>query len=480
MGTDRNGLDNNLRYRSKESVVQTSTKLVISKEGQERDRLLDRHESYEFGGPWGVLAIMTGFPVLMYYLWICLWFYDGKLVHPTSLYEIQPFLSTMWEHVRVDAYGNAYAWKVYSGSFFFQLFLAQAITGYQQEGLPVPSLGYKTLTYNCNGNITFYITLVTSAILHLTGIFRLSGIIENYGHMMTVAIIYGFGVSFGMYFWAVSTGNAMRMSGNFLYDVFMGACLNPRIGRIDLKMWAEVRVPWLIVFYLAVSGACKQYDEYGYVTPNMAFMILATGLYINACAKGEECIPQTWDMYHEKWGFMVIFWNFAGVPFSYVYSVVYMASHHPSSYEWSTPAYVFIYATLLTAYFIWDTSMAQKSHFKMQTQGITKFRKTFPQLPWNTVENPKFIQTAHGSRLLTSGWWAYSRKPNYVVDWIMSLTWGAIIGGCSIIPYFYSVFFITVLIHRTSRDFERCHKKYGKDWELYCEVVPYKFIPYIY
>ena len=32
-------------------------------------------------------------------------------------------------------------------------------------------------------------------------------------------------------------------------------------------------------------------------------------------AKGEECIPQTWDMFHEKWGFMVIFWNFSGVPF---------------------------------------------------------------------------------------------------------------------------------------------------------------------
>jgi delta24(24(1))-sterol reductase len=40
--------------------------------------------------------------------------------------------------------------------------------------------------------------------------------------------------------------------------------------------------------------------------------------------------------------------------------------------------------------------MAQKSHFKMQTQGITTFRKTFPQLPWHTVKNPAFIQTAHG------------------------------------------------------------------------------------
>ena len=45
----------------------------------------------------------------------------------------------------------------------------------------------------------------------------------------------------------------------------------------------------------------------------MAFMVLATGLYINACAKGAECIPQTIDMYYEKDGFMLTFWNFAGV-----------------------------------------------------------------------------------------------------------------------------------------------------------------------
>ena len=37
----------------------------------------------------------------------------------------------------------------------------------------------------------------------------------------------------------------------------------------------------------------------------------------------------------------------------------------------------------------------------------------------------------------------------------MSLTWGAIIGTTTIIPYFYSVFFITVLLHRCTRDFER-------------------------
>jgi hypothetical protein len=88
---------------------------------------------------------------------------------------------------------------------------------------------------------------------------------------MTVAMIYGFGVSFFMYFWTVARGEQLRMSGNFIYDVFMGAALNPRIGHIDLKMWAEVRIPWVIVFFLAVSGACKQYELYGYVTPVRRF-----------------------------------------------------------------------------------------------------------------------------------------------------------------------------------------------------------------
>ncbi|KAJ2934800.1 hypothetical protein H1R20_g2263, partial [Candolleomyces eurysporus] len=452
----------------------------VTEHGREMDKKLEQHETYEFGGPWGVAAIMTGFPILMYYLWICLWFYDGKLVYPTSTEDIKPFLARMWGHIAKDASPNAYAWKVYSGNFFFQLFLALVMPGYPQDGLPVPSLGYKTLHYNCNALTSLYATLITSALLHYYNIFRLTEIIDNYGHLMTVSMIYGFGVSLITYLWAVMTGTAIRMSGNFFYDYFMGAALNPRIGPVCLKMWAEVRIPWVTVFFLSVSGACKQYETLGYVTPNMAFMILATGLYINACAKGEECIPQTWDIFYEKWGFMVIFWNLSGVPFSYVYSVVYMASHDPSKYQFSTAGYVFIYTTILVAYYIWDTAMAQKSHFKMQTQGITEFRKTFPQLPWNTVKNPTFIQTAHGNRLLTSGFWAFSRKPNYVADWTMSLTWGAIIGTATIIPYFYSMFFIVVLLHRCTRDFERCSRKYGKDWERYCEVVKYKYIPYVY
>lgn len=90
-----------------------------------------------------------------------------------------------------------------------------------------------------------------------------------------------------------------------------------------------------------------------------------------------------------------------------------MASHDPSKYRFSTLGYITLYTTLLTAYYVyalcispwpprsdfarrWDTAMSQKSRFKLQTQGITSYRKTFPQLPWGTIKNPSYIQTAHG------------------------------------------------------------------------------------
>lgn len=74
-------------------------KIVISDAGKATDRRLDQHENYEFGGPWGVTGIIFGFPVLMYYLWICLWFYDGQLVYPKSQADVNPFLARMWAHI---------------------------------------------------------------------------------------------------------------------------------------------------------------------------------------------------------------------------------------------------------------------------------------------------------------------------------------------------------------------------------------------
>ena len=279
--------------------------------------------------------------------------------------------------------------------------------GFKQEGLPVPSLGYKTLIYNCNALWSLYATMATAAALHLSGIFRLTEIIDNYGPLMTVAMIWGFAVSFGMYFVAVATGTQMRMSGNFIYDVFMGASLNPRIGPIDLKMWAEVRIPWNITFFLAVSGACKQYETYGYVTPVCIHVIschpcilmsnlIEYGFYVPCnmalcqrlvCHFCRAYIKLQLIYFLQRKGRRMHSTDLGYVPRevgiprdllelrgrairkqttapmltsnqltvriqSYIYSVVYMSTHDPEKYRFSTPTYVALFTTLLVAYYM--------------------------------------------------------------------------------------------------------------------------------
>jgi delta24(24(1))-sterol reductase len=84
------------------------------------------------------------------------------------------------------------------------------------------------------------------------------------------------------------------MTGNHVYDFFMGATLNPRWGSLDIKMLWETRVAWTLLFGLTCSAAAHQYEQIGYITPQMFFLILAHGIYANAVHKGEECIPTTW------------------------------------------------------------------------------------------------------------------------------------------------------------------------------------------
>lgn len=56
---------------------------------------------------------------------------------------------------------------------------------------------------------------------------------------------------------------------------------------------------------------------------------------------------------------------------SYVYSVVYMASHDPSTYRFSNLTYVLMYSTLLTAYYM---SVPHESIYFSQLTRFVQFR----------------------------------------------------------------------------------------------------------
>lgn len=133
-------------------------------------------------------------------------------------------------------------------------------------------------------------------------------------------------------------------------------------------------------------------------------------------------------MYWEKLGFLLTFWNMAGVPFTYCHGSLYLANHDPSEYRWSRPALAAFAIVYLFMYWMWDSSNGQKNSFRQQERGQLIKRKTFPQMPWTVIENPRVLETNAGDRILLDGWFAIVRKPSYVPDMFFSLSWGFITG----------------------------------------------------
>ncbi len=436
---------------------------------------VDASAEREFGGARGAVAIMIGSHLVLYYLWYALHFHAGSVPLPHGLADVPHFLGEWWWAVAAHAAPTWPAVGLYLGFLLVHATLSTVLPGLKVKGLPLADRGGLQLEYNINGLWAWYITLGVVAVAHVTGVFPLQRVYDLVGPLMTVAIITADLVAVGIHVGAHVTNNTYRMSGNGLYDFFMGAWLNPRIGRLDLKMWAEIRVAWILLFLLTLSAAAHQYEVYHTVSTPMLFMVLAHFLYANACHKGEECIPTTWDIFYEKWGWMLIFWNLAGVPFVYCFNSMYLAGRPPTSH--SLPYTLFCFALLLSAYYVWDTAQSQRNRFRMQLRGTFVRRRAFPQLPWGTLQNPRYLETQSGSTLLVDGWWRYARKIHYTADIAMALSWGLICGFDNFLPYFYVTFFLGMILHRAARDDARCQRKYGADWDRYKAEVPHLFIP---
>lgn len=238
--------------------------------------------------------MMLGFPLLMYYMWVGATFYDGGLPLPEPGQSFISFLGDFGKQVYKEAFPTLQAWKIYWVFMLFQAACYCLLPGVWSCGKPLYHLSGIKLKYYCSGVWSLWGTIVIANILHHTGLFRLYTLLDEFGPIMSVAVISGFSVATLAYFSAISRGVQHRMSGCFVYDFFMGAELNPRFGILDLKMFFMLRLPWNILLALSCAVAARQYELYGYVCAEVWFLIMAHFLYTNACAKGEECTTTTW------------------------------------------------------------------------------------------------------------------------------------------------------------------------------------------
>ena len=288
---------------------------------------------------------------------------------------------------------------------------------------------------------------------------------------------------------------------NPVYDVFMGIFANPRSfgGRLDWKLFTEIRASWATLFLLTLAASLAGHDDprdddddgTGTIgcffarcrISNASFLLLiAHWLYANVCHKGEACVPFTFDVMREKFGWMLCFWNLAGVPFVYSANAFFVARN---DVRLTTPRFAFVLVLLLSAYYVWDTSQAQRVRFRAKHLGVGLGKRpyAFPELPWSELRAPVAISTRRGFPLLASGWVGMARKIHYTADLAMACTWAL---ACdrwpwqSAVVWFYPAFFLAMITHRAGRDERRCEEKYGDDWRRLKERVPNVWVPGVF
>jgi 7-dehydrocholesterol reductase len=175
----------------------------------------------------------------------------------------------------------------------------------------------------------------------------------------------------------------------------------------------------------------------------------------------------------DKLGFYIIWGCMVYVPFLYTLSTYYLVLH-PPQLSWAESSCIMLFGIFSILMNYW-----------VDYQKQTFIEKDGDINIWGS--KAKYIETIytlngeekHG-KLLISGFWGISRHANYVFELMLSIAWCLPAVKISFVPFLYPIFLFILLVHRTFRDEKKCKEKYGIYWDNYCEIVKWRFIPYIF
>ncbi len=401
-------------------------------------------------------VLMFALPALVTYMWICVHAFGGALVLPTSGEALLQLVS----HVPGPTAASA---AICASWLLLQVLLQITAPGKIREGTPL--FNGTRLKYRMNGWFSFWLTLGLASLAVWLGWIPATLIADHLGPLLTTLNILAFGLSLYLYFHGRARAAGERTTGKPVYDYFMGASLNPRIGVFDFKFFCEARPSLILWVLINLSLAAKQVQLYGTLTTPMLLVNAFQFLYVADYFFHEEAILTTLDIKHENFGWMLCWGNLVWVPFTFSLQAQYLVHHAHELPAWAAAALVVMN---MIGYYIFRSVNLQKHRFRAN-----------PERPiWG--KKPEYIHTRRGSLLLTSGWWGVARHVNYLGDFLMGLAWCLPCLFDHLLPYFYTIYITALLVHRERRDHKMCLAKYGKDWETYCRMVPWRIVPGLY
>ncbi|KAI9360037.1 ergosterol biosynthesis ERG4/ERG24 [Zopfochytrium polystomum] len=429
-------------------------------------------------------TIMMTTPLVVIYFWRACDSFQCDIAGPALQLadrvasSSKPITDTLGEWLRefvptptASGFQLYYTWLLFQALMYV---LVPAKIGYGQT---TPA-GY-TLPYVVNGLRVWFITHVLYFALSLgAGLFPASIIHDNWGGLLIAANSYGYFLTLFSYFKALlfpSHAADRKFSGSIIYDIFMGVEFNPRLGKwFDFKLFHNGR-PGIVAWTLInASFAAAQYERIGYITNSMILVNILHAIYVLDFFYNEDWYLRTIDICHDHFGFYLAWGDSVWLPYMYTLQSHYLVRNPVDL----SPGYFSAVLGLgLLGYYIFRAVNHQKDVVRSSDGKCNIWGKPARVLRTEFVTSDGKV---HRSLLLVSGFWGVSRHFNYVGDLTISLAMCMACGVGHVLPYFYVVYMTILLLHRIRRDDARCRGKYGKYWEEYSRLVPWKLLPYVY
>ncbi|MBX7080184.1 MAG: hypothetical protein K1X88_13400 [Nannocystaceae bacterium] len=407
----------------------------------------------QFGGPIGTVVLSLGMPAVTFYLWSAVAHHGGALWLPRSWSELAAMVPAPTPTAALLLAG----WIALQAALYVWA-PAKVVQGW-------PTEHGERAEYRINGLFAFVATMVLLLGGIVGGWISPRAVLSHWGPLLTLCTGFAVLAALVCYVAGRRRGALERSSGHPIYDFYMGTILNPSIGRHDLKFFFESRVGMGAWGAFAILLPAAELEATGTISTAMLAVSLCQLFYIIDFFVFESTLLTMIDIIEENLGFMLWFAFLVWMPFNFTLQQQYVAVAQP---QLPIAAAVGVVALNFAGYYVFRTANLQK-------QG---FRRDPTRKVWG--KSPVTMDTARGTKLLLSGWWGLARHANYLGDLCMAWAWCLACGFGSVVPYFYVLYFTPLLLDRERRDHEMCRRKYGADWDRYCEKVPWRIIPWVY
>ncbi|MET7335613.1 DUF1295 domain-containing protein [Nonomuraea sp. NPDC005650] len=357
--------------------------------------------------------------------------------------------------------GIALAWSAlcYVG-FVAVLFLGtRALPGRTAEGAPLADGTRRR--YRLNGLTQLIVLVSAAAIAAIVHPQALSFPYRHFLPLVVAANLFALAAILLLYLRGTRTrGYAPPGAKARLREAFLGIELNPTMAGVDLKFFSY-RPSLLGLFLVNLSFAAAQFERHGTLTDRMVLYQAFWAVYLINHFQFERGMLYTWDIIAERFGGMLVWGDYVLVPFFYSLPGWFLVDTFTP-----LPAWAAVTTTLMFLFGFWLFRGANSQKHRAKNDPAARI--------WGRPA--RFTEGG----LLVSGFWGIGRKLNYTGELLMYISWTALCGFGSLIPYLLPLWLTVLLVHRAWRDDRRCRSKYGPSWESYCRTARFRMIPFVY